>query len=205
MGTVRLAAAGDDWPTAGGEPMHGVLQLLTRDLPYRPRALDGVELLTLFVAEDLPVDTPNGTGWCLRTYASLDGLQPVPRPTWERDPRLPKGFDPALKPFPLAFDEVEDWPGHDNVPFDLIERWREHTGEDEDRYRAHDGLKVGGWPLCIQSEVEWFEGGDAVSDVEFVLQVDSDVKVGFVVTDSGVFYVGYRGEFGTWHASWQCA
>jgi hypothetical protein len=204
MGTVKLGAAGEDWPAAGGDPMHGVLQLVTRELPFRPPALEGTEMLALFIAEDLPVDTPNGVGWCLRTYESLDGLQPLTRPTWPRDPRLPKDFDPALNPFPLAFSEVDDWPGLDNVPFELIERWREHTHVDEDRYEPHTGLKVGGWPYCIQSEVEWIDDGDVIPDVEFVLQVDSDDKVGFVVADSGIFYVGRRRGAGTWHATWQC-
>jgi hypothetical protein len=196
MGTVKLGAEGEDWPAADGEPMHGVLQLLTRDLPSRPAALEGIEMLALFVAEDLPLETPNGVGWCLRTYDSLDGLRLLDRPT---------DFDPALKPFPLLFSEVGDWPGHDNVPFELMERWREHTDADEARYAPHMGLKVGGWPCCVQSEVDWFEDGEAIPDVEFVLQVDSDDKVGFVVADAGVFYIGRRAGTGTWHAAWQSA
>ena len=58
-------------------------------------------------------------------------------------------------------------------------------------------------PHCIQSDVEWYEDGDASPDIEFVLQGDSDDKVGFA--DGGIFYVGYRTESGTWHATWQCA
>ncbi len=185
MGTVKL---GEEWPRS----MYGVLQLVTRELPVRPPALEGIELLTLFIAGDLPIDTPNGLGWCLRTYERLDGLPPLVAP------------DAALKPFPLAFSAVDDWPGLDNVPFELIEDWRAQTHEDADRYEPRPGLKVGGWPYCIQSEVEWREHGERVPDVEFVLQVDSDDKVGFVVADRGVFYVGYRAAAGTWHATWQC-
>lgn len=203
MGTVTHAGPGEGWPEADGEPMHGVLQLLTRDLPVRHRALDGVDLLTLFVAEDFPVDEPNGVCWCLRTYESVDGLTPLERPRRERDPRLPKAYDPELKPFPLRFSEVEDWPSLDEVPIDLAREWRAHTYEDEHRYPTHIGLKVGGWPYCVQSEVYWHERGEPVPDVEFVLQVDSDPKVGFVVVDSGVFYVGHRASTGTWHATWQ--
>lgn len=81
--------------------------------------------------------------------------------------------------------------------------WREHTHDDEDRYRPHMGLKIGGWPYCVQSEVDWHEHRERLPDVEFVLQVDSDAKVGFVVYDSGVFYVGRRPTMGTWHATWQ--
>lgn len=205
MGTVRLAAAHEEWPTADGEPMHGVLQLLTRDLPVRPPAFDGVELLTLFVAEDLPIDTPNGAGWCLRTYNRVDALRALEAPSWDRDPRLPKDFEPALRPFPLAFSEVTDWPGTDNLPFDLMSMWRAHTHHEEDRYQPKTGLKVGGWPFCIQSEVAWHdERGGELPDVDFVFQVDSDDKVGFVVVDSGVFYVGRRRSTGEWAATWQC-
>jgi Domain of unknown function (DUF1963) len=191
MGTVRLGAPDEDWPAADGTPMHGLLQLLARDLPVRPELLEDVEMLTLFVAEELPIDTPNGVGWCLRTYDVLDGLRPLEPPS-----RM-------LKPFPLAFSEVEDWPCRDDVPFELIDLWDEYADEDEERYRAHEGLKVGGWPSCVQSEVEWYGDGGAIGDVEFVLQVDSDHKVGFVVADAGVFYVGRRRSAGTWHATWQ--
>jgi hypothetical protein len=203
MGTVKLAAAGEDWPSSGGQPMHGVLQLVTRDLPVRPPALDGIEMLSLFVAVDLPLDTPNGVGWCLRTYGTLDGLRLLERPEWPRDPRMPKDFNPALNPFPLEFSEAEDWPGLDNVPLELAERWRQHSADDE-RYQPHMGLKVGGWPFCIQSEVDWYDDGNVIPDVDFVLQVDSDDKVGFVVADSGTFYIGRQRQWRTWHATWQC-
>jgi Domain of unknown function (DUF1963) len=203
MGTATHAAQGESWPEAKGEPMHAVLQLVTRDLPVRPAALDGIELLTLFVADELPVDEPNGVGWCLRTYASLEGLQPLERPRWERDPRMPKAVDSALKPFPLRFTEVEDWPSLDDIPLELAPLWEEHTEDEDDPYRPHMGLKVGGWPYGVQGEVDWYERGEVLSDVEFVIQVDSDDKVGFVVADSGVFYVGRRAGTGTWHATWQ--
>jgi len=183
--------------------MHGVLQLLTQDLPVRPTALDGIELLTLFVADEFPVDEPNGVGWCLRTYETLDDLQPLHRPDRERDPQEPKTFGPALKPFPLRFSETADWPSFDDVPLDLAPLWRQHTHEDEERFGAHTGFKVGGWPHCLQSEVDWYERGERVPDVEFVMQVDSDDKVGFAVADSGVFYVGHRPSTRTWHATWQ--
>jgi hypothetical protein len=107
------------------------------------------------------------------------------------------------KPFPLRFSEVEDWPSLDDVPLDLAPLWRKHTYEDEERYGAHMGLKVGGWPYCVQSEVDWHERDERVPDVEFVMQVDPDDKVGFVVVDSGVFYIGHRPSTDTWHATWQ--
>ena len=161
---------------ADGAPMHRVLQLLVRDLPVRPAMLDDVEMLTLFVADELPIDTPNEVGWCLRTYDALDGLRPL-------EPQ-----SCSLKPFPLAFSEVEDWPCRDDVPPRLLALWDEHADEDDELYRAHEGLKIGGWPSCVQSEVDWYDGdGGAIPDVEFVLQVDSDHKVGFVVGDAGVF------------------
>ena len=100
--------------------MHGVLQLNPSELPTRPKALAGVALLSLFIAEDLPIDTPNGTGWLLRTYASSDGLRAVDRPCWKKDPLMPKAYDPALKPFPIRFLRVDAWPSHDDVPVALL-------------------------------------------------------------------------------------
>jgi hypothetical protein len=160
--------------------MHGVLQLVRRELPYAPPALAGVALLALFVAAEPPGDTPNGVGWRLRTYDSLAGLDQLRSPEWASDPRLPKGSDPALKPFPLAFSAVDDPPEE-----------------------PHTGLKVGGWPYPVQDEVEWYEHGAAVPGVELAVQVDSDYKVGFAIADNGMFYVGHRAESGTWHATVQ--
>ena len=61
-----------------------------------------------------------------------------------------------------------------------------------------DGLKVGGWPRTIQSEITW-----PATDTEFVLQVDSDEKAQLAIGDAGAAYIGWSATAG-WQLSWQC-
>jgi hypothetical protein len=141
--------------------MHGVAQLDTADLPLVTPWLEGIEVLTLFIADDLPVGSPNGRGWCLRTYPRRADLVALPRPTWPRDPRLPKDSDPALKPFPLRFETIDDIPSRDDVPVSLLDAW-DDLAEADPQFGAAMGLKLGGWPYCIQSEIAWVEDGRRV-------------------------------------------
>jgi hypothetical protein len=102
----------------------------------------------------------------------------------------------------VQWQEVSDWPSSDDVPFELDDLWEEHIDFDE-RYTAKPGLKVGGWPLCVQSELYWHDGGERLVDVEHVLQIDSEPKIGFEVGFGGVLHVGRRRSTGTWHTTWQ--
>jgi hypothetical protein len=63
------------------------------------------------------------------------------------------------------------------------------------------GLKIGGWPLCVQGQVDW----RGLHGVEFALQIDGENRFGFAVGYGGVFYVGRRRMDGqdSWHADWQ--
>jgi hypothetical protein len=95
----------------------------------------------------------------------------------------------------------EGWPHEAGEPMHGL--WDEHVDEDDERFGTLPGLKFGGWPLCVQSEVGWREAGEWVPGVEFVFQVDSDPKVGFNVGYGGVVYVGHRPDHGTWHLTTQ--
>lgn len=194
LGAVRAAAPGEPWPRQDGEPMHALLQLAVGELPVVPDALAGAALLALFIGpRRLPIDAPNGEHWCLRTYASLGDLVPLDEPERPTDPKLPKGTTPGLRPFPVRWAETEDWPSRDDVPRDLLDVWDESIDFDE-AHTARHGLKVGGWPATVQSEL-WWNGAD---DVEFVLQVDSDPKTGFGVGFAGLVYIGRRRGSGDW-------
>jgi hypothetical protein len=115
---------------------------------------------------------------------------------------LPKDSDPALKPFPVRFETIDDIPSRDDVPVSLLDAWDDRA-EADPQFGAAMGLKLGGWPYCIQSEIAWVEDGRRVDDVDFVFQVDSDDKVGFVVADSGIVYVGRARGDRRWHLTWQ--
>ena len=201
---VALAAPGEAWPTSDGAPMLALLQLAVRELPVVPDPLRDAALLTLFVGPfELPIDVPNGTGWCLRTYGTTEGLVPIeePKPARADDPKAARGEPTTYRPFPVRWREVTDWPTFDCVPADLQDEW-EADGAEDARPNI-GGLKAGGWPTTVQGAPSWSENGEELADVEFVLQVDSDEKTGFSVGYGGVLYVGCRRDAGTWHCTWQ--
>jgi Domain of unknown function (DUF1963) len=203
---VTLARPDEDWPRTDGDPMLALLQVIVRELPAVPEQLRDVAALTLFVGPfALPVNEPNGVNWCLRTYPTLDELEPQEAPTPARagDPKLAKGEPTAYRPFPVRWHEVTDWPSDDSLPPDYRDAWNDVHEKGSAAVRTHEGLKVGGWPSTVQSDVQWWEGEERLDDVEFVLQVDSNEKTGFEVGYGGVLYVGRGRGTGTWHCSWQ--
>jgi Domain of unknown function (DUF1963) len=205
-GNVTVARPDEGWPLSSGNPMLALLQVIVAELPVVPEQLRDVAALTLFIGPfALPVDEPNGANWCLRTYRTLDelaSLQPPP-PTRADDPKLAKGEPTTYRPFPVRWREVTDWPSFDSVLLDCQEAWDEAQRKEGPATKTHDGLKVGGWPSPVQSDVSWWEGDERLDDADFVLQVDSDEKTGFQVGDRGVLYIGRRRSTGTWHCSWQ--
>ena len=96
LGRVAVAAAREPWPTTAGEPMHALAQIDVAELPFAPEAFDGVALVTLFVGPDeLPIDTENSVGWCLRTYPTLDRLVPLAEPERSINPKAPRDSAPT--------------------------------------------------------------------------------------------------------------
>jgi hypothetical protein len=184
--------------------MLGLVQIRVDELPVAIDQLRDVALLALFVGPRvLPVDEPNGVHWCLRSYSTLEQLVDLAPPTPARadDPKARKGEHATYRPFPLRWREVADLPTRDSIPPSRRDEWEAATRDAHDA--CHRGLKVGGWPVTVQSDVVWREGRDVLDDVEFVLQVDSEPKIGFTVGYAGVLYVGRRPTAGTWHCSWQ--
>jgi hypothetical protein len=127
FGRVQVALPGEGWPTTDGAPMLALAQLNLRELPCPPPpALADVALLTLFLGPwQLPVDQPNGVNWTLRAYPTLDGLVELPEPTPARagDPKLRKGQDLTLRPFPIRWQQHLDFPRRDDIPPGLLAAW----------------------------------------------------------------------------------
>ena len=196
MGQVLLGLPGEQWPSFEGRPMWGVCQIRVDELPAAPpRALDGVELVTVFIdLLELPVDTPNGEGWELRAYPSIDALAPLLEP----DRHEAEDEQLGVRPFPVLWRAHVDMPDRDESPDDA---YREFVDGLEDwPETAAYGLKVGGWPKTVQSEVTWtLAGGD---EVEFVLQIDTDEKSGVMIGDGGLAYFGWTPAQG-WLMEWQ--
>jgi Domain of unknown function (DUF1963) len=203
---VTVARAEEGWPLSEGDPMLALLQVVVEELPVVPDPLRDIAALTLFVGPfALPVDEPNGVNWCLRAYATLDELVPLdpPRPARAGDPKLARGELTTYKPFPVRWRDVIDWPSDDSVPLEYQDVWDDAQQDETVTAANRDGLKVGGWPSTVQSDVDWSEGDERLDAVDFILQVDSDEKTGFQVGYGGVLYVGRRRSSGTWHCSWQ--
>lgn len=195
IGAVLLGAPDERWPESNGRPMWPLCQILTDELPARtPAPLEGVALVTLFIdLIELPFDQPSGEGWEIRTYATTDGLVPLIEPERESSERRPEE-DIQVRPFPVLWRPRVELPSRDETPTELRDEWDELVAHGDDL----SGLKVGGWPQTIQSEVTW-----PVTDVEFVIQVDSDEKSYIAIGDAGTAYVGWSPGRG-WLLTWQC-
>ncbi|MBN3728030.1 DUF1963 domain-containing protein [Burkholderia sp. Ac-20379] len=178
---------GEDVPAWAGKPMFPLLQIRVSELPFVPDCLRDVALLVLYYNQDDHVfDAPHGEGWLIREYASLDGLRP-----------LPEIATPG-RPFPLRWQAIhDDAPGWEDA-WDLLDL--SAVNEDEaatdaffDGFKRYPGTKVGGYP----AEVQHGAGVD-----EFVFQVGSEDKAGWMWVDHGIGYF-HRSPEGEWRFSCQ--
>jgi hypothetical protein len=173
-------------PSWKGEPMFPLLQVRIDELPFVPPQLQGIALLVLFQnLQRHPFDRPHGDGWLVREYRSLDGLQPLPS---MRHP---------FRPFPISWSEVEDdAPGWEDA-WDCVDLTPVNDDEAAsaaffDDFARHASTKFGGYPTEIQH---------GVGLKDFVFQVASEEKVGWMWADNGVGYF-FRSPEGQW--SWSC-
>jgi hypothetical protein len=76
-----------------------------------------------------------------RAAGSLDGLVEIQAPE----------IALSIRPFEARWWKPEtDYPTHDSMPPDIDENYYDIAGID-----LLEGTKLGGWPLCIQSESWW--------------------------------------------------
>jgi uncharacterized protein YwqG len=196
FGRVRLALPGEVWPAHNEKPMLPLCQINCVELPHVPHALSDIALITVFITrDDLPIDAPNGDRWELRAYKSLEGLVEVAGPE----------SDGLIKPFPVRWEPCEaDYPCQDDVPVELPAEVDEKY---YDLFENQRRSKVGGWPSLIQSEIYWAPWNKHPASPEYVFQIDSEEKAGWMWGDTGTGYFG-RGVTGAakdeWALAWQC-
>lgn len=196
FGKVNLAAAGEDWPTSAGRPMMPLAQFNMAEVPFRPESVSDIAFLTVFIGqEELPAGTPNGEGWLLRAYSSVDGLLPIAAPT-------DRG---SIRAFPIRWELIQaDYPCWDDAwQTPMPPRIKENY---HDYFETQDGSKVGGWPRLIQSEILWAPWNQHPASPEYVFQIDSEEKAHWAWGDGGVGYFG-RGTGETRDVrtlEWQC-
>jgi uncharacterized protein YwqG len=197
FGRVNICARGETWPESDGGPMRALCQINLSEMPFRPPRLDDVEMIAIFIDEDpLPRDhDPNGQHWCLRAYRDLSSLVPLAQPP----------MTTGIRAFPLrARVEETDFPCWDDIASDVPEG----TGDTYfDLFENVPGLKLGGWPTLIQSEISWAPWDRHPAAPEYVLQVDTTEKGHWSWGDGGVGYFGRGttpGHENEWTLAWQC-
>ena len=211
FGRVTLGTPGEEWPIADGRLMWPLLQIVVKELPHRPAALDDLALIRVFVNPAYTGQSDSGGAYfcerkgvsggpCLvRTSSKLERIEEIVQPNHESSIR------PALG----SWERIEmDYPSYDDLPADLPDSLR---GEYSDHLETghigtHDGTKVGGWPFTVQSEIYWAPNNEHPHKPEYVFQIDSDYKRGWAWGDSGLAYFG-RGtgkHRDKWATEWQC-
>lgn len=200
FGDVLVGKPGEDWPQ--WEPKVGKKTYLTplaqfnlTEAPFLPEKLKRFKMITVFIdAERLPFGNPNrgnpnGEGWLVRGYESLEELVPLPRPDVKFD----------IKAFPIKWQFVENegpsWEGAFEIT-DLTEFNLVTDDEFFDRYDNSERTKLGGYPTLIQGEL-----GFNMND--FVFQIGTEEKAKFYLGDCGVSYFGLD-DNGQWFFEWTC-
>ncbi|MFG0592291.1 DUF1963 domain-containing protein [Myroides odoratimimus] len=179
-----------------GREMIPLLQLYLSNLPFVPKALEGIVLLTVFMSYNYPEQLePMGNKWVIRTYDSLEGV--VQKELTNKDS--------ILHPFPLKprLEQV-DYPIWDGGGLTLEQEDRicemEDEGVMESYYDVFDthcyDTKLGGYPSYCQSGIgvdeEYGEGH------EFVFQISTNEKVNLNVVDNGSFMFAYNKQSKGW-------
>ena len=196
FGRVAFGLPSESWPQSGGKPMLPLCQLNLTELPFRPPRMDDLDFVAVFLAQDvLPDDQPNGEGWCLRAYPDIRALRPLEAPTVFERPRA----------FPMRPQVVDsDYPCWEDVAVELSEDVADRYDE---LFENASGLKLGGWPTLVQSEIFWAPWNEHPAVPEYVFQIDSEPKAGWAWADGGVGYFGRgtaTGHEDTWTMAWQC-
>ena len=173
-------------PQWEGKPMLPLLQIRIDELPYVPEQLAHLAMIVLFHNQDQhPFYLPHGEGWLIREYESLDGLVSLP------------GIDHPFRAFPIQWTRIDDdAPGWEDAwsLMDLSAVNKDDAAADSffQDFNRYDQTKVGGYPAEVQHRV-------GLKD--FVFQVGSEEKTGWMWADNGIGYF-FRSPSGEWR--WSC-
>ena len=192
VGAVTHQSEVETWPEEDGVALRGLLQLCLEGLPFKPSGLEDVHFLTLFVHPD---EWPEADKhWVLRTYKREDTLTPI-----ELDLDSPQACRLLEQP-----KLVEDYPSYDDLEETIVDDlWDEFST----KFPTLEGIKLGGWPDLIQSEIFWAPLNKHPAKPRYVFQVDSIPEIGWQWGDGGCAYLGrgtIKGERNTWALDWQC-
>lgn len=208
IGRVTLARQGEAWPVWKDRPLAPLCQLRLDQAPFVPDELKDLACITIFmdfddegVAEtlldeheryDYQILIPNGHGWALRAYDSVDELVEI---------KAPKVHWPfSAKPGEWRYVE-RDVPTDHEFPDQAVDT----THWPVEAYDARlDGVRIGGWPSIIQDPLPWGPrrlppmtfSGKLVPwtrpkfDPQYVLEVTSIPECKLWIYDGGAFFFG---------------
>ena len=196
IGKICVGLPHETWPVSNGKPMLPLVQINLKALEYIPDNLSDIEYLVVFIdAEHLPSDSDNGNHWVIRTYSDCSKLVELQQPNLRF----------AITPFPLQAKYIDDdFPCYEDCPVELPD---ELDDAYYDLFQNTEGLKLGGWPTLVQSEIFWAPNNAHPDNPEFVFQIDSCEKANWSWGDQGVAYIGRGTKTETknnWVLSWQC-
>lgn len=192
IGKVNIFKEGEEIPKdRDGDLMIPLFQLCLNKVENVPELLIDTSVLTVFVAEDLPMEiAENGDNWVLREYKKSDHFI-------VKELENPQSF---IKAFPLIAQIIEeDYPvgyggGLTREMEDKISAL-EQAGIIDFHYdltKNKKGHKLGGYPSLIEA------GTDFGEDFEFVFQIDIDEKAHFNIIDNGIIFFTKNAKTGEW-------
>jgi uncharacterized protein YwqG len=164
-----------------GDLMLPLFQASIKDLPFVPNILRDTSFITVFVSKDIPSSInmlSNKDNWEIREYKASDRL--VLKDL--------KNLQSHIKPFNLQANIIaQDFPVWDAIEVDILQdivnEIDKHKGGYYDIFEVNYCHKIGGYPTFCQSAIKAEEG------FEFVLQINSDEKVGLNIIDNGTIFL----------------
>lgn len=188
FGDVRLQLPDEIWPEFHGKPLWPLCQLNLTAAPFRPEGLRDLEMITVFISQhfmemagnvvDCTDVAPVG-GWFIRCYSSMADLVEISPP--DHDSPL------FIQEARWRKNAYSDFPDPDKGLISLTSE-EELFLQDESEVEPIEGLKLGGWPNCLQTK-PWWEEKPSQAQFEYMLQIDSDTESNWSWGDGGIGFL----------------
>ena len=192
FGGVFAGTKDSVWPELDGVPLEGILQIRTKDLPFRPKQLATISLIQVFVPCDsdaFPTDT-EGDKVVVRAFPSLRGLRAIEKPHKSK-------IKPCRIEWRKVTNEIPTYPDNigliDSEKQDRFCELKDWAKVLERHYSTNARTKVGGWPNSCQNGLN-FRG--------YAIQIGSEYKANFQWGHDGTAVV-YRVR-NKWSLAWDC-
>lgn len=173
---------GETHPVDSSGPMVPLVQM-SFDKPFC--GIDGV--VSIYISSLFEVDGVSGDdGLLVRTYPSDSELVYTANE--------PSQYTKSSYPFELK--SVLDYPDDTNWPEDWV-----HISYDERdlKYPCRPGIKVGGWPFCVNDIAVTNPEGDS----RYFMQIPLAWPASFSRSAAGYLYIWKPGDGEGWRAAWE--